>query len=89
MLKTAWILARVDITGPVPMVVGVNYYGEQSPCLDYSKYRWWELGSGKGATYREAKENARKRVGGRDAWSLHGWANDWLDGKCKLPHSGR
>jgi len=78
-----WVLARVDVSGPVPMVVSVNHYGEPSP-TSHMNYRWWTLGEGEGDSYTEAKEKAHTM-----ALAWHEWAKPWLDGEIELPHMGR
>lgn len=74
-----YIMARVDISGPVPVVVSVNHYSSENICLDYSKYRMWTLAQGE--TLEEAKENIELE--------LHDWALPFLKGDIKIPHGGR
>lgn len=78
-----YVLARVDVSGVVPVVVSVNHYGEQYP-TSHMNYRWWKLGEGEGENYTEAKAKARKM-----ALEWHDWAEPWLNGECYLPHMGR
>jgi hypothetical protein len=81
-----WILARINTTGPVPMVTGVNYYSEPNPTTSIAE-PFWELaviessGHGHEGVIAEAKTHMK-------TWG-HEWAIPWLEGDCKLQHSGR
>lgn len=82
-MRTCYILARIDTSGPAPMVVAVNSYSEPNPTSDLN-CRWWLLTEASAETLEKARLKAAERLHG---W--HAWAIPWLTGYYKLPHSGR
>lgn len=73
-----WILAKVDVSGAMPIVVSVDTYSDRTPTTTGS-YRWWALASGEGQTYGDACEMARQRLELSNRWAL-----PWLEGECNL-----
>ena len=88
-LIMTYILARVQIDGPVPMVVSVQTYSEPSPCLDYSRYRWWLLATIKPEEKPLPKESVVWEAIERLKEEGHAWACPFMAGDIKIPHTGR
>ncbi len=77
-MPNVYIMARLDISGPVPMVVNVNSYSSANICFDHIKYRMWVLVSAD--SHEEAEEKLQVE---------HAWAMCWYHNVSSLPYSGR
>lgn len=86
MKHQCWVLARVDITAPIPMVVSVETYNEPKPPIDPNKYCWWELCRGES---RSSYEEARAKVVGSMPVRGFKWASKYLNGSIRIPPTGR
>lgn len=91
--RTFVILAMVDVSGPVPMVVNVNTYSDENICV-MGNVRLWKLATIEMAADLHGfelidKQRKEEFVCQKLRENGHEWAIPIYTGETRLPHYGR